>query len=471
MGMKSAERSFLSNPLKMSQPLGGALAFLGLGGALPVFHGSQGCTSFGLVLLGRHFKESIPLQTTAMSEITSTLGGGENISAALLKIFEKGSPSIVGLLSTGLTETKGEDIVGEVRQFLKLRKETVKTPVVAVSTPDFKGGLEEGYQAAVCRIVEELVPGPAPKKPFQLNILAGSHLTVSDLDYLKEVTGRFGFEAVVLPDLSRSLDGFIPDRFAPMSMGGTTLEEIRSMGGARATLVIGKSLLPAGDLLFRKTGVPSVAISRLMGLEAFDRFLLTLSHLSGRAIPESFHRERGRLEDAMLDSHFFLGGKKAVLALEPDLLNDFAAFMKGMGVSIPLAVSPTEAPILSEVPADLVRVGDLGDLEEGAGSHRADFLATHSHGRQASQRLGIPLFRMGFPVFDRLGATHRLLIGYRGAKETLFRISNLFLAREESPDPETWYPGSSGEPVVFDDRDPVPIRPVVSDQIPPPENA
>ncbi|HQS49489.1 MAG TPA: nitrogenase component 1, partial [Xanthobacteraceae bacterium] len=44
------------NPLKMSQPIGGALAFMGLRGAMPLLHGSQGCTSFGLVLFVRHFK-------------------------------------------------------------------------------------------------------------------------------------------------------------------------------------------------------------------------------------------------------------------------------------------------------------------------------------------------------------------------------------------------------------------------------
>ncbi|WP_282189942.1 nitrogenase component 1 [Azospirillum argentinense] len=54
-----------TNPLKMSQPLGAALAFLGVDRCMPLFHGSQGCTAFGLVLLVRHFREAIPLQTTA----------------------------------------------------------------------------------------------------------------------------------------------------------------------------------------------------------------------------------------------------------------------------------------------------------------------------------------------------------------------------------------------------------------------
>ncbi len=44
------------NPLKMSQPVGGALAFMGVRGSMPLLHGSQGCTSFGLVLFVRHFR-------------------------------------------------------------------------------------------------------------------------------------------------------------------------------------------------------------------------------------------------------------------------------------------------------------------------------------------------------------------------------------------------------------------------------
>ncbi len=37
------------------------MAFLGLKGTMPLFHGSQGCTAFAKVVLVRHFREAIPL--------------------------------------------------------------------------------------------------------------------------------------------------------------------------------------------------------------------------------------------------------------------------------------------------------------------------------------------------------------------------------------------------------------------------
>ena len=67
------------NPLKSSPPLGAALAYLGIEGAVPLFHGSQGCTAFALVLFVRHFKEAIPLQTTAMNEVATILGGADHV--------------------------------------------------------------------------------------------------------------------------------------------------------------------------------------------------------------------------------------------------------------------------------------------------------------------------------------------------------------------------------------------------------
>ena len=129
------------NPLKMSQPLGASFAFLGLDACMPVMHGSQGCTSFGLVLLVRHFKEAIPLQTTAMNEVTTILGGLDNIEKAILNIRQRAKPQLIAICSTGLTETKGDDVEGYLELVRKKHPELADTALVYVSTPDYAGAL------------------------------------------------------------------------------------------------------------------------------------------------------------------------------------------------------------------------------------------------------------------------------------------------------------------------------------------
>ena len=96
-----------------------------------------------------------------------------------------------------------------------------------------------------------------------------------------------------------------------------------------------------------------------------------------------------------------------------------------MGAEIQAAVTTTgHSKILEHAPCDRVKVGDLGDFE--AKAEDADLLVTHSHGRQASERLGIPLMRVGFPIFDRLGSQHKLRVGYEGARKNLiFRTATI----------------------------------------------
>ena len=105
-----SKKALAVNPLKVSQPIGASLAFLGLARSLPLMHGSQGCTAFGKVFFVRHFREPIPLQTTAMDQVSSIMGADENVIEALRTLSDKSKPDIIGLVTTGLSETQGTDI-------------------------------------------------------------------------------------------------------------------------------------------------------------------------------------------------------------------------------------------------------------------------------------------------------------------------------------------------------------------------
>jgi nitrogenase molybdenum-iron protein NifN len=138
----------------------------------------------------------------------------------------------------------------------------------------------------------------------------------------------------------------------------------------------------------------------------------------------------------MLDGHFHFGGKNVAIGAEPDLLWSMANFLTEMGCRITAAVTTTPSPMLESVPAEEVLIGDLEDLEQLASN--ADLLVTHSHGRQAAERLNIPLYRLGMPTFDRLGAGHLISVGYRGTRNLIFEIGNLFMAAAHEPGPDSW---------------------------------
>lgn len=424
------------NPLRMSQTIGAALAFLGMERALPLLHGSQGCTAFGLVLFVRHFRETIPLQTTAMSEVATILGGLDNIGEALTNIHKRARPALVGLCSTALTETRGDDIAGYLKLFREAHPELADMEVVYVPVPEYAGAFQDGWARAVERMIDQCARPASVRTPWKVNILPGCHLSPGDVEELREIVEAFGLYPVMLPDLSGSLDGHVPETFLPHTLGGTSLAALRGMGEAALTIAIGEQMRPAAELLRARCGTPFEVFDRLTGLAACDALMHLLSEVSESEVPAKYKRQRSQLLDAMLDGHFHFGAKRVAIAAEPDLLHALAGFFTDLGASVEVAVTSTASPLLERLPCEEVLIGDLEDFEARAAG--CDLLVTHSHGRQAAARLGIPLYRAGLPLFDRLGAAQKLGVGYRGTRDLIFEIANVFVEQQHEHTPADW---------------------------------
>lgn len=433
-----SNKALAVNPLKVSQPVGASLAFLGLGRALPLMHGSQGCTAFGKVFFVRHFREPIPLQTTAMDQVSTIMGADDNIIEALRTLSDKSKPEIIGLVTTGLSETQGTDIHRAVRQFRSTHPEFDGVTVVAVNTPDYLGCLETGYALAVEALIDTLVPEGklAGKRAKQVNILASSMLTPGDTETIKEWVEAFGLRPVMVPDIGDSLDGHLVDaEYSALTLGGTPRSEILTLGESAATLVVGASLNKAADLLKARSGVPDYRFRGLMGLDDCDAFTQALADISGNPVPDRIERQRAQLQDAMVDSHFMIGFARVALAADPDLLIMLSTFLLGMGAEIVSAVSPVRADSLAALPLRSITIGDLEDLEKEARSKNAQLVVSNSHAAETANRLGLPLLRAGFPQYDWVGGYARAWVGYRGTRQALFDLANLMLSQHHDIEP------------------------------------
>ena len=433
------------SPLKTSQTIGAALAMLGVARAVPLMHGSQGCTAFAKVFFVRHFREPVPLQTTAMDQISSVMGADDNIVEALKTICEKSQPALVGLVTTGLAETQGADIQRAVKEFRSHCPQFEHIAVVAVNSPDFSGSFESGFALAVRGLLQTLVPEARDprqqrvgQRPRQLNVLCGGNLTPTDLEWVTESIEAFGLRALLIPDLSGSLDGHLAEQpFSPVTTGGVSVADIRTAGDSLATLAIGESLFATADWLQQHTGVPSYHFGHLMGLDEVDRWLWCLSQLSGQPVPARYQRQRQQLQDAMLDTHFMLGFARLAIASDPDMLAAFCRLGRLMGADIVSAVAPAKGAALEPLAAEgiAVRLGDLEDLEAEARAQGAQLLLTNSHGVASAARLGIPILRIGFPQYDLVGGFQRGWFGYRATAQTLFDLANLMLAQHHEIPP------------------------------------
>lgn len=425
------KKALAVNPLKASQTMGAVLAILGMKRSIPLMHGSQGCTAFAKVFFVRHFREPIPLQTTAMDQVTSIMGADENVVEALNVISERQHPALIGLISTGLAETQGCHMSRAIGDFRKGYDQYSDVAVVPITAPDFSGSFESGFASAVKAIIETIVPEDCTKvgqKARQVNVLCSASLTPGDLEFISDSLESFGLQPLLIPDLSGSLDGHLEDaRLQPLTTGGLGIPELMTAGQSIATLVIGQSMVPAAEALAARTGVPERRFGLLLGIDAVDDWIMALADISGNPVPSRWQRQRRQLQDAMLDTHFMLSDARIAIAGDSDILLGFDAFLRTMGGRTVVAVVPARAPALADSPLEYIQIGDLEDLEKSAQLAHPQLLLGNSHAVAVGERLHIPVLRVGFPQYDYLGGFRRCWAGYQGSYQALFDMGNLLV--------------------------------------------
>ncbi|MTW21558.1 nitrogenase iron-molybdenum cofactor biosynthesis protein NifN [Allochromatium palmeri] len=405
------------NPHKLSQPMGATLAFLGVDRCMPLMHGAQGCASFTKVMFTRHFCEPIALQTTAVNDVIAVLDGGDySIVESIKNIRDKLIPELIGLYTTGLTETKGDDIRGVASK--------IDVPLVYVNTPDFKGGLESGWTLTTQALIDQLT-APGDRIDAQKLVLV-PHVSMQpiEVEKLRELIEAFGFKVVAVPDLSSSLDNHLGEKQASLSSGGVTVAELEQLADAAFVITVGASVKPVGATLQAKNpAIQHRHFNHVSGLVGTDELVAWLLEVSGRdTLPAVVERWRKRLQDAMLDSHFSIGQTRFLLVAEPDHLAAMAASLREVGGKVTLAIATVDSPILTDIEADQVIVGDLEDAENMRDAY--DMIIGNFHTEALAHRLEKKAVMRGFPNYEEIGGALKHDVLYEGGAYFLFEIAN-----------------------------------------------
>ncbi len=415
--IRKSNKPLQVNPHKLSQPMGATLAFLGVDRCMPLMHGGQGCASFTKVMFTRHFCEPIALQTTAVTDVTAVLDGGDySIVESIKNIYTKVTPELIGLHTTGLPETKGDDIRGVAKQ--------IDCPLVYVNTPDYEGALESGWTLTTKALIEQLTEPCETVDGKKIVLVPHVSMGPIEVENIKEFVEAFGFQVVAVPDLSSSLDGHLGEKQASLSSGGVTIATIKNLADAAFIVTVGASVKSvAGSLQKKNPATEHRHFDHVSGLVGTDELVAWLLEVSGREEPPAVvARWRKRLQDAMLDSHFSLGQTRFLLVAEPDQLAAMAASLTEAGGKIALAIATVDSPVLAEINAEKVMVGDLEDAEKMSAAY--DVIIGNFHTESLAHRLGKKAVMRGFPNYEEIGNALKSDVLYEGGAYFLFEIAN-----------------------------------------------
>ncbi|MFZ2400047.1 MAG: nitrogenase component 1 [Smithella sp.] len=441
-----ADRSALTvNPAKTCQPVGAMYAALGIHNCLPHSHGAQGCCAYHRSALTRHYKDPIMATTSSFTEGASVFGGQANLLEAINNIFTIYGPDIVAVHTTCLSEVIGDDLGQIINKALADGKIPKGKRVIHTNTPSFKGSHVTGFANMTQSMVHYLAENTG-KGTGQINIIPG-FVEPSDMAEIKRISSLMGVKSILFPDTSEVVNGPLDGRFHMYPKGGATVDQIRSAGDSAFTVSLGSNAsLPAAKLLDTKCGIRFKDMELPIGISATDAFVDALRKAAGVSVPDSIMVERGQVVDVLTDNHQYFYGKKVALVGDPDQLVSLTQFLTDMDMKILYVVTGTPAGAKFEEsirgftgPDTIIKHGlgaDLFYFHQLVKNNRPDLIFGNTYAKYIARDEDIPLIRIGFPIYDRVGHQYFPVVGYRGAMRMMEKILNVVMDRQDRDAPE-----------------------------------
>ncbi len=443
--LKTEHFTATQNACKLCAPLGAALVFKGIANTVPLLHGSQGCSTYIRRYMISHFKEPLDIACSNFGEDTAIFGGGANIKLAIDNIRHQYSPDLIGVATTCLSETIGDDVPMFIRTYQEDHRDEDLPALVHVATPSYQGTHMQGFHGAVRALVAALAE-PAPDRDSTCVNLFPGMVSPGDLRQLKAILESFGLEPVLVPDYSDTLNGPLWTEYQRIPAGGTPVAALHRTGRAAATIECGLVLAGAGETagtwLEEHCNVPLHRLGLPIGIRQTDLFIDRLAAIGGRPVPDKYTAQRGRLLDALVDGHKHFNGVRAALFGEEDLVAGLAAYCGELGIIPVLCATGGGEGRFAETVRSVLPVQyhdritiledvDFVTIEKTLEAMDVDLLIGHSKGYTMSRRLAKPLVRVGFPVHDRVDGARLRHLGYSGAQQLFDRMANTLIAEKQ----------------------------------------
>lgn len=437
--MLEYSRDLAQNPCHMCMPMGGILALQGIAGSMALLHGSQGCSTYMRRHIAEHFNEPVDVASSSLNEKGTVYGGQANLKQALNNVLRVYKPQVVGVLTTCLAETIGEDICRVAGEYQEETK--CECRIITAATPGYGGTHVEGYWSTLRELLCQTV-NPASRHGG-INIIVPAGLSPADLREIKRYLDLFGLEYTLLPDISETMDRPYETTYTKIADGGTSLAAIQGMPGATVTLELGGPVdekLSPGKWLQEKYEVPLLQLPIPIGCHNTDLFVKALCQAAGGSLPVILERERGRLLDAMIDAHKISYHVRPTVFGDPEMVGAIVGFCAENGMFPRVVASgggnKQWTRKIQEQLAEIVEgvwvqeKTDMAEVLSQSLAATANLAIGPSVGKYLEEQADIPLVRIGFPIQDRLGAQRILSAGYIGAALLLDKTVNQYLERK-----------------------------------------
>jgi nitrogenase molybdenum-iron protein beta chain len=271
---------FIERP-RTACALAGALSTIGsLPEVIPIIHTTLGCggnlansVAFGSGYLGGGYCSGSQAPSSGVTETEIVFGGTDRLHEQIRNTLELIDGKLYIVATGCMTEMIGDDTGGVTSEFLEEGK-----PVIAISTPSFKGDSYHGYEIVLDGIFNRYLPKAETRNPRLVNIFGlvpgYDPFFRGDLEEIERLLTALGLEVNTF---------FTPSQ---------TFENITSAPSASLNIVFsrvwGKGF---AERFEERHGTPFIISDLPIGPEATDGFLRNIAERFGLDAEPVIERE------------------------------------------------------------------------------------------------------------------------------------------------------------------------------------
>jgi nitrogenase molybdenum-iron protein beta chain len=255
---------FVDRP-RFTCALGGALAAIrAIPRAIPIIHASAGCggnintaLNAGAGYIGGGYCGGLAVPSSNVSERDVVFGGEGRLREQIQASLEILDADLFVVVTGCMVDMIGDDTVAVAAEFEKAGK-----PVLAVSTPSFRGNAFAGYELLLKMLAEKYVRPSAEKDPLAVNVLgivpAEDVFWKGNLKEIKRLLEKLGLKVNTFFGEGESLDNF------------------RDAGKASLNIVVSNTFgIQSAEKFSEIHGIPYMVTPFPIGALAGEKFLET----------------------------------------------------------------------------------------------------------------------------------------------------------------------------------------------------
>ena len=403
------------DPTQDCKLVGAARALSGVKDAVTIVHGRPGCHCGILLLraLGSN-QNDIRIVSSGFRAQDMVYGAEGRLAGTIRLCYDNFKPSLIATLNCSAPVIMGDDVEGVVHAM----KKEIPAEIITLSTGGYEGPAWIGYEEALAELTRYMVLGET--ESGKVNLIGFKQDDVKAYADLLEIERMLSSQGIMVNSV----------------LTNSSFEEIKNAPKASLNIVLGGDGLESAEAMQEKFDMPYTVVPYPFGLNNSIEFLESVAKGLNREVNQEFiAAEKDRIKERIERIFLFLQGiydmSVAVVGdggraydLAKFLSDELCLNVKVLAITSRNHISLDKTKTNDDYFETLLIEPDRFEMNKVIKSKGVEMIFGSSMEKKLAWELGVPLFRIFYPVIDEVSISDTPHAGFTGTTHLTERIIN-----------------------------------------------